>query len=263
MQYLHVIILVSTAVKASSLCRAHHNELPSELLLPHEQESLFQISDVIWSLFFSIQREVQALHRGFRHLIFNLPYSVTRNFLFFFSPLQDLCWALSIHTINLITPHKCRHQPGKMKRCFRVKKKKKKLRFYFFDLPFYLPWDFYKQTVKSWKSNNGARMVLCCIQTHSSMSTRRQRYSLVPLKRIWWHRSSAALSGHVLAGLCWRQRPSKNVASRLKNKQTNKQANHTLKVSQGQTQKPKYLLLCVCVRTQCWGNVATLRLTWH
>lgn len=117
------------------------------------------------AFFFSIQREVQALHRGFRHLIFNLPYSVTRNFLFFFSPLQDLCWALSIHTINLITPHKCRHQPGKMKRCFRVKKKKKKLRFYFFDLPFYLPWDFYKQTVKSWKSNNGARMVLCCTHT--------------------------------------------------------------------------------------------------
>lgn len=41
MQYLHVIILVSTAVMASSLCRAHHNELPLELLLLHEQESLF------------------------------------------------------------------------------------------------------------------------------------------------------------------------------------------------------------------------------
>lgn len=199
------------------------------------------------AFFFSIQREVQALHRGFRHLIFNLPYSVTRNFLFFFSPLQDLCWALSIHTINLITPHKCRHQPGKMKRCFRVKKKKKSWGFTFLICLFtFLGTSTSRRSRAERAITEHGWYSAARIQTHSSMSTRGQRYSLVPLKRIWWHRSSAALSGHVLAGLCWRQRPSKNVASHLKNKQTNKQANHTLKVSQGQTQKPKYLLLCVC-----------------
>lgn len=81
-QHLHIIIPVSCAVKASTLCRAYHNELlycrssssRMNKRVRFKYQTLFKA--------FAIQQEVQALHSFLNHLIFNLLYSVTGNFPF-------------------------------------------------------------------------------------------------------------------------------------------------------------------------------------
>lgn len=94
---------------------------------------------------FAIQREVQALHSGLLHLIFNLLYSVTGNFPFS-CPSRPL---LSTHY-----SHNQSHHPQANAGIHQQNEKvffieNKKAEFLLFGFSFYPPWDNYKQTLIS------------------------------------------------------------------------------------------------------------------
>lgn len=99
-QRLHNTRLVSSAVKVSSLSIIKNC---CGVLAPawdcFKYQTLFKDS--------AIQQDVQSLHLDLHHIIFNLPNS-HRKFPFFHVH-QALCWALTIHTINLMLPQTCRH----------------------------------------------------------------------------------------------------------------------------------------------------------